>query len=155
MADMYTTVTFNVYIPEACITPDELEVLSEFNYAHYLDPERGYYFYSDDPLTSCAIPKALAAKVYLAVPPDEYEGVDVEEEHLHEMLRRILARGGAGCPKYICIEAALTCSKMLMGEFGGFAVFITAEKVEYLSTSLWLTAKVGEIEAAEEVANAG
>jgi hypothetical protein len=41
--------------------------------------------------------------------------------------------------KNIQVEGAHTCSKMRPGEFGGFAVFITREWIEWFSTSQWLS----------------
>jgi len=39
---------------------------------------------------------------------------------------------------FIEVEAAVTCSKMRQGEFGGCACFITKDDIEWCSTSSWL-----------------
>ena len=42
------------------------------------------------------------------------------------------------------IEAAYTCSKPRPGEFGGAAVFVTADSIEYMTTSDWCRMKEAE-----------
>jgi len=42
----------------------------------------------------------------------------------------------------LTLEAAFTCSKPRPGEFGGSAAFITAEKIEWMSTEGWLSKKM-------------
>lgn len=45
---------------------------------------------------------------------------------------------------FICIEFAITCSKMRPDNFGGGAIFITRDDIDYFNTEDWIERKVEE-----------
>lgn len=71
------------------------------------------------------------------------ENVGSDEEHVRydHILQEVLAKSKGALP-YLTVEAALTCSKPLPDGFGGFAIFITADDIEYMSTAGWLVEKM-------------
>jgi hypothetical protein len=69
------------------------------------------------------------------------EGVDAETlaRVLWQFLKHFDRNDGIG------IEVALTCSKPRVGQFGGFAIWVTKDGVEAWSTSGWLAQKEKEL----------
>lgn len=46
---------------------------------------------------------------------------------------------------YVTVSGAHTCTKMRIDGFGGFAAFITAEVIRWVSTDTWLEAQFSEV----------
>jgi len=69
---------------------------------------------------------------------DEYGNVDHVCLFVQEFLR---ARRPDGC---FHISWAVTCSRPRIGEFGGGAAFVTAEKIEWMNSYDWIDKKCKE-----------
>jgi hypothetical protein len=59
-------------------------------------------------------------------------------DELHSVLQQMLDEAGMD---YCCVEGCFSCSKMLPGEFGGFAHFITVEGIQHMGTGGWVSEK--------------
>lgn len=69
---------------------------------------------------------------------EEDEGEDGKPVNCITLLQsKLKLLDPAGTP-HIVIEGAATCSKMRQGEFGGFAYFITRERVRFTATWQWV-----------------
>lgn len=120
MANNYAPFTVSPMIPTASIPDsfyDELE-----NHDIFIDAEDRYgenneltYFYSE-------------------------EGTDVDEFAYY--LKKLLNTLDSKQYPYFIIEGCHYCSKMREGEFGGYAFFITRDKIQVINTGHWLNQRI-------------
>jgi predicted nucleotidyltransferase len=121
---MYTQATVTPVFPKKYVTDDDMDVLGSAGAQVYHDEEEDtYYFYTDE---------------------------SYFEEEFEETLQAILRRMPEEEFPYIMIEAACTCDKPRIGEFGGFAVFITREDIQVMNTGLWINQMRRKYEQKEE-----
>jgi hypothetical protein len=73
---------------------------------------------------------------------------EVTEDDLYTMLQELIKRSN-GELKFITHEQAYTCDKMCPGQFGGSAVIITADDIQYSGTSSWLERRIAEVETGD------
>jgi len=73
---------------------------------------------------------------------------ELEEGDLIARLQDIICRSNGELP-WISKETALLCSSPRADGFGGTAIFITADDVQYLSTSSWLQERISEAETGD------
>jgi len=100
-------------LPKKFVTQEDLDALYEECVQHEDDQdynEPSWYFYGDESFG--------------------------DNDRIVEVFQRILAR--IEYPVVIRIEAALTCSKMIPGSFGGFACVITKDEEFWYGTSGWM-----------------
>jgi len=139
MADYYTKAVIQPNIPEGFVTEKEMELLKTVD----MTPERTHdgklYFYTDSYAGGFwSVPRKLAAEVFgKKLPGDPEEEVEMNEDDLFNLFQGIVRRSNGELP-YVTISAACLCSRMLSDGFGGFAVFIAADRVKWVSTVQWL-----------------
>lgn len=130
MADYYDRAVIRPDIPIELLTANEVETLGacgvtlqkhadgEGKQWFNLYAEDGFHYFEDD------------------------GGEDIDGNEMScEILQCVIARSD-GAIRYFEIEAACTCSKMCSDGFGGYAVFITKDNVEYMGTSGWLSERI-------------
>jgi len=134
MANNYGQFSFTVPCPSTEAKDWLVKILG-------MDPE-------DDPENALILEEIGFDVEYLSLPSWEYhvepeggvfwfhgdEGVvDGFDELLQRYVRMFMPNGSIG------YGVAWTCSKPRVGEFGGVAVFITAQDVRHMSTDQWIT----------------
>lgn len=145
MANNYCQATVT---PDLPLTDDQLEAITyrgwdldaeEWPPEHlssrtirYLERLTGY----DDECFTTGLEIAPGADGNVYLYASEYDGV------ADELLQDILRDLPQDKYPYIVIEGAYSCSKMRQGEFGGFAVLITREKIHRMDTGVWLNNKI-------------
>lgn len=135
MANNYAQGTFEPEIPFNLFTESDLNLLDALSVSVDKGPDGLAYLYNENYCTSG----------YLEV--DEVEK-EVGEDDLYAMLQEVIKRSN-GEVQYITHEQAYTCDKMRKGEFGGSAVFITADDIQYHGTSSWLQRRIAEVETGD------
>lgn len=166
MADYYTPTVFQENIPKADMTKLEFLLLS--NIFEFVEEESGIYFCSSEGAqdfvwvqrselieaiedSRCHTSQVLAiAEEQLAkLAPDEDElELDMSGMSWEHMIQDIVRRSAT--LRYISVSAPFTCSKMRSDGFGGMAVFVTAEKIKWFSTTEFLTDCLAEIVGGDE-----
>ncbi len=154
MANNYETATVYPYLP---LTDVQQLVLRNRVLGDLLEDE-GYRALSDEDKRLALNLRALWDDYYSGSDPDgESFGISVEyvsgtsgryylyTEHgsgpcagLDGVLQNILRGLSPEEYPYITVEAAMWCSKVRPGEFGGWASFITRQEIEYSGTGSWL-----------------
>lgn len=135
MANNYASGTFEPFIPADLIT-DEFKQLAKavgVSFEPAPSDDSGVYLFNEDYCTSGYINEGKS---------DE---IEVNDEDLYAGLQDIIRRS-EGRLTWISHEQAYTCDKMRRGEFGGSAVFITADDIQYHGTSSWLERRIHEAE---------
>ena len=137
MANNYASGTFEPFIPKHLFTEADLNLLDSLgitaNSVH--DADDVLYLFNEDYCTTG----------YLETETGEKE---VTEDDLYALLQEVIRRSN-GSLKWISHEQAYTCDKMRRGEFGGSAVFITADDIQYHGTSSWLERRIAEAESSD------
>lgn len=135
MANNYAQGTFEPEIPFTLFTESDLTLLDTLGVSVDKGPDGLCYLYNENYCTSG----------YIVV-----DGVETEvvEDDLYAMLQEVIKRSN-GKIRFISHEQAYTCDKMRKGEFGGSAVFITADDVQYHGTSSWLQRRIAEVETGD------
>jgi hypothetical protein len=119
MANNYSQATISPSLPATLFRDEELQSLSICG----LSAERigdCLYFFADECFS------------------DEGEDEDGELVNCLALMQEKLRQLDPAAYPHISIEGAAVCSKMRMGEFGGFAHFITRDDIRSVSTSQWL-----------------
>lgn len=136
MSNNYSKGTFEPTIPTKFITPDDIEIFTALGINMYRDTEAEVlYLYNEESISEGDIEK-------------NGEVIQVGEDDLYLALQKIVGRSN-GALKYIHHEEAHTCDKMRIGEFGGSAVFITADDIRSVNTSSWLMERINEAETGD------
>lgn len=128
MADNYCQVTITPLIPPAAVTEEDRKLLEQFGFSMETDTDGNLYFYHEN----------YAGSAYAEVEGEDGEIVekDIGEDEVFEALQGIVQRTDElDC---LFVEGAYTCDRMRPGEFGGFAVFISANEIDHISTIGWL-----------------
>lgn len=156
MANNYETATVYPHLP---LTDVQQLVLRNRVLEDLIDDE-GYRALSDDDKETALNLRDLWDDYYSGSDPDgESFGISVEYVSGRTYRYYLYTEDGAGgglarilqdilrglSPEeypYITIEAAMWCSKVRPGEFGGWAAFITRQAIEYSGTGSWLDSRV-------------
>lgn len=157
MADNYETATVSPYLP----LTDVQQIVLRNRVLEDLLEDEGYRALSDDDKETALNLRDLWDDFYSGSDPDgESFGISVEyvpgptyryylyTEHgsggggLERILQNILRGLSPEEYPYIKVEAAMWCSKVRPGQFGGWASFITREGIEYSGTGSWLDSRV-------------
>lgn len=127
MADFYAQgVVRPAELPKEFITKKDKETLAEFDFSCEINHGK-LYFYAEELSFS-----------YL-----DNEGEEHSEDKIYEIFQNIIKRSKGKIP-YLMLEMSHTCSKMDPGGYGGQGIFITADKIEHISTYAWLANKEEE-----------
>lgn len=129
MADYHTTATVTPYLPRDAFTDEETEMLEEAGFTSM----------------PCTGPNEKDL-VYLYC--EEYCG-DEATDVFDAVLKRLPEKEYP----YIYLEAACTCTKMRSDGFGGFAWFITRQRVDWIGTGSWVAQQIGDYDRAKEAAH--
>ncbi len=136
MAINHAQGTFEPQIPFNLFTKNDLDLLKALSVSmdNYGDDGLAY-LYNEDYCTTGYI---------------DIDGVqkEVTEDNLYKMLQEVIKRSN-GDLKYITHEQAYTCDSMRRGEFGGSAVIITSDDIQYDGTSSWLERRITEVETGD------
>lgn len=127
MANNYSQTTIAPYIPTELIT-ERLEELCGALGVNY-EGRTETYFYAEDGIGYGELE----------------DGTEVGEDDLVAEFQTII-KNSLGKLPWVSFETAYTCDKMRSGEFGGSAMLITADDVEYVGTNSWLSDKINKIE---------
>ena len=138
MADYYTQTVFQPYIPKHLITDEDKRFIEAFGITIDSAFEDKYYLYGEN---GCATG-------YLESDDSVGKEIELSEEDLFARFQKIISLS-CGELTWISQESAYTCSAMRSDGFGGSAVFITADDIQYHSTSQWLSERIGEVETGD------
>lgn len=130
MADYYTSMVVKPMIPDGLFTEAELSIMASFNIESAPEVENTIYLYAEE----------YRASGYNEDTLEEYD-----EDFLITLIQGVIQRSG-GKLLWVAFEMSYFCSKMRSDGFGGAAVFITADKVEWLSTDQWLMDKQARLD---------
>lgn len=151
MANNYTQATVSPSIPASAITPLELELLNYMGltgdkYTH--EGTELYYFYAEEYLSTVDDCFELDICGDTEIDPDDAvyleDGKVISGIESCDVFQNILKRLPVDEFPHITIQGADTCSKMRADNFGGFAVYITRESIEFCSTWAWLNEKTSQ-----------
>lgn len=126
MANYYTQMTVQPFVPADLLSDSDLEFLSYFGI--YSEGKEELYLYAEE---------------YRAE-GDNGEGDTFEEDALIDFFQTKIKESG-GRLKFISFEFAYTCSKMRPEAFGGAAYFITTEEFKHFGTQSWLMQQMEEV----------
>lgn len=136
MANNHAQGTFNPFIPAHLLTAKDQELCDALGVtleSCEVERQSCFYLFNSDYATSGFITL------------EDGSEKEVGESDLYDMLQDVIKRSN-GALKFIHHEQAYTCDRMRPGEFGGSAVFITADDIRYHGTSTWLEQRISEIE---------
>ena len=136
MADYFSQAVFQPSIPKHLITDEDRRFIEAFNITLEADGDK-FYLYAEDWCTS----GVLDAE-------DPKDDQELYEDDLFARFQEIIRRAD-GELTWISKESAYTCSRMRPDGFGGGAVFITADDIQYCSTSMWLEQRISEAETGD------
>ncbi|MRR55687.1 MAG: hypothetical protein EG822_14485 [Deltaproteobacteria bacterium] len=136
MAEYSSQSVFQPSIPKHLLTEGDLDFLSAFRIDSEPDGDDKLYLFAEDWCTTANIEDEAGTERKL----DEYD--------LFFRFQEIIRRSNGALP-WISKETTYTCSKMLRDGFGGSAVFITADAVQFIGTSSWLEQRISEAETGD------
>jgi len=133
MADYSSQSVFQPSILKHYLTEDDLDFFSAFRIDSEPDGDDKLYLFAEDWCTTANI--------------EDEDGTErkLDEDDLFSRFQEIIRRSKGALP-WISKETTYTCSTMLRDGFGGSAVFITADAVQFIGTSSWLEKRIGEAE---------
>lgn len=121
MANNYTQVTMEPFLPVNIMTEEEEQILKSFGFMSELaDKDTNYWFAGD--YSSSGMIETSDADI-----------LSFSDDDLACLFQSLIERSN-GRLKYICLHAACTCSKMRPDEFGGWVMFVHENGVERSST---------------------
>ena len=138
MADYMNQSVFQPSIPKHLINDEDRRIIEAFSITFEADGEDKFYLYAEE----------WCCNGFLN--SDEPEGKEIElgEDELFARLQEIICRSN-GELSWISKESAYTCSRMRPDGFGGGAVFITADDIQYSFTGQWLEERICEVESGD------
>lgn len=138
MSNNHASGTFAPYIPTNLITNDfkKLADAVGLTIQPFNDEGDMVYLFNEDYCTSGYIEN------------EDGTEKEVTDEDLYAAIQDII-RNSEGKLTWVSHEQAYTCDKMRPGEFGGSAVFITADDIQYHGTSSWLERRIYEAETGD------
>lgn len=139
MANYNSTSVFQPFIPKHLLTDEDRRIFEAIGITIDTANEEEYYLYAE----------GWCSDGYLE--PDEPGGKDIliTEDELLVRFQEIIRRSN-GELTWISQESAYTCDRMRPDGLGGSAVFITAEEIQYCSTSQWMMQRIGgEVETVD------
>ena len=135
MADYYSQAIFQPSIPKHLLTDEDRRFIEAFSITLEADGEDKFYLYADE----------WCSNGYLDSEEPDGEEIELTEDDLLNRFQEIICRSNGELP-WISKESAYTCSKMRPDGFGGGAIFITADDIQYSFTGQWLEERISETE---------
>ncbi|MDD2310869.1 MAG: hypothetical protein PHH91_14935 [Desulfuromonadaceae bacterium] len=135
MADYYSQAIFQPSIPKHLLTDEDRRFIEAFSINLEPDGEDKFYLYADE----------WCCNGYLDSEEPDGEEIELNEDDLLNRFQEIIRRSNGELP-WISKESAYTCSKMRPDGFGGGAIFITADDIQYSFTGQWLEERISETE---------
>lgn len=135
MADYYSQAIFQPSIPKHLLTDEDRRFIEAFSITLEPDGEDKFYLYADE----------WCCNGYLDSEELDGEEIELTEDDLLNRFQKIIRRS-SGELLWISKESAYTCSKMRPDGFGGGAIFITADDIQYSFTGQWLEERISETE---------
>lgn len=139
MADYFKQSVFQPIISKHLLSEEDLAFIEKFGVSTEDDfyDKTKLYFYAEDYFDH-----------WTDIRPDDIEFERTAEDDLFPRFQEIIQRSNGELP-WISIESAFTCNRMRPDGFGGSAVFITADDIQYFGTSSWLEQRIGEVETGD------
>jgi len=134
MADYISQGVFQPSIPKHLISDEDRRIIEAFGISIEPDGDGKLLLFAADWCTRGDIGA-----------DDSKDDIDLDEDALYSCLQTIILRSN-GELTWISRETAYTCTKNMPDGFGGSAVFITADDVQFLATDSWLEQKKHEVE---------
>ena len=131
MADYDSQATYQPSIPKHLLSQEDMEFIGAFGVSCESDGEDKLYFFEENYCTTAYRKDSEGNEVGLV------------EEDLLARFQEIIRRSNGELP-WISRETAYTCSGMSPDGFGGSAVFITADDIQYFGTSSWLSQRISK-----------
>lgn len=138
MADYMNQSVFQPSIPKHLLTDDDRRFIEAFSITLEADGEDKLYLYADE----------WCCNGYLDSEEPDGEEIELSEDDLFSRFQEIIRRSNGELP-WISKESAYTCSRMRPDGFGGGAVFITADDIQYSFTGQWLEQRISEAETGD------
>ena len=138
MADYMNQSVFQPSIPKHLINDEDRRIIEAFSITFEPDGEDKFYLYADE----------WCCNGYLDSEEPDGEEIELTEDDLLNRFQEIIRRSNGELP-WISKESAYTCSKMRPDGFGGGAVFITADDIQYSFTGQWLEERIRETETGD------
>lgn len=138
MADYMNQSVFQPSIPKHLITDEDRRFIEAFGITLESDGADKFYLYADE----------WCCNGYLDPEEPGGEKIELIEDDLFTRFQEIIRRSN-GELTWISKESAYTCSKMHPDGFGGGAVFITADDIQYCFTGQWLEQRISEAETGD------
>jgi len=135
MANNFAQGTFEPLIPADLLTDSDKNLLEALGVSVDQTKEGFLYLYNENFATSARI-----------INPEDGTVKEIGEDDLHKMFQNLIKRS-EGRLQWVSHEQAYTNDKMRRGEFGGSSVFITADDIQWNSTSSWLERRIHEVES--------
>jgi hypothetical protein len=120
MSDNADQATISPNFPTAVVEAN-IDKLKELNVDNYLDKDGTMYLYCEDGM--------------------------YDTDELTALLQKMLTEAKMD---YCAIEGCFYCTKMLPGEFGGFALFVTPDDVQHINTGSWVNRQENKFKRKKE-----
>ena len=137
MTDYLSQSIFQPSIPSHLITDDDRRFFEAFSISIDPDGDDKVYLYADDWCTAGVLPGEE--------PKDD---IELSEDDLYDRFQEIIRRSNGALP-WILKESSYSWSRMRPDGYGGSAVFITVDDVQFCSTSSWLEQRKHEAETGD------
>lgn len=137
MTDYLSQSIFQPSIPKQLITDEDRRFFDAFSISIVPDGDDKVYLYAEDWCTAGVLPGE-----------DPKDDIELSEDDLYDRFQEIIRRSNGELP-WILKESSYSCSRMRPDGFGGSAVFITADDVQFCSTSCWLEQRKHETETGD------
>jgi len=138
MADYMNQSVFQPSIPKHLINDEDRRIIEAFSITFEPDGEDKFYLYANE----------WCCNGYLNSEEPDGEEVELTEDDLLNRFQEIIRRSNGELP-WISKESAYTCSRMRPDGFGGGAVFITTDDIQYSFTGQWLEERISETETGD------
>lgn len=138
MADYMNQSVFQPSIPKHLINDEDRRIIEAFSITFETDGEDKFYLYADE----------WCCNGFLDSEEPDGEEIELSEDDLFSRFQEIIRRSNGELP-WISKESAYTCSRMRPDGFGGGAVFITVDDIQYCFTGQWLEQRISEAETGD------
>lgn len=137
MSENFSQSVFAPFIPRHLLTVEDHSVFKAFGIT--IEPVRDdkFYLYADGWCDNTHRGETTG------------ESVELNEDDLYARFQEVIRRSNGGLP-WISQETAYTGNNNMRPEdFGGSAVFITSDGIQYTGTSTWLQQRIAEAETGD------
>ena len=138
MADCISQGVFRPPLPKHLIFDEDRQIIEAFGISIEPDCDGKLVLFADNWCNRGAI-----------VAEDSKDDIKLTEDDLYARCQEIIRRSN-GELSWISRETAYTCTENRSDGFGGSAVFITSETVQFIATDAWLEQRKHETEIGDE-----